>query len=40
MTETSLVPMAAKAKGLTFEALVDRIASLGISRTRPIESRR
>jgi D-alanine-D-alanine ligase len=35
MTETSLVPMAAKAKGLTFEALVDRIASLGLGRARP-----
>jgi D-alanine-D-alanine ligase len=32
MTETSLVPMAAKARGLTFEALVDRIAALGLAR--------
>jgi len=32
MTETSLVPMAAKAKGLAFDALVDRIASLGLKR--------
>lgn len=32
MTETSLVPMAARARGLAFEALVDRIASLGLGR--------
>jgi D-alanine-D-alanine ligase len=32
MTETSLVPMAAQAKGVAFEALVDRIASLGLGR--------
>jgi len=39
MTETSLVPMAAKAKGLTFEALLDRIAFLGLSRARPASSK-
>lgn len=35
MTETSLVPMAAKARGLSFEVLVDRIASLGLRRGAP-----
>ena len=33
MTETSLVPMAARAKGLSFPALVDRIVSLAMERT-------
>lgn len=32
MTETSLVPMAAKARGVEFEEIVDRIASLGLTR--------
>jgi D-alanine-D-alanine ligase len=32
MTETSLVPMAAKARGLSFDALVDRIASQALGR--------
>jgi D-alanine-D-alanine ligase len=32
MTETSLVPMAARARGMSFEALVDRIAALGLER--------
>lgn len=39
MTETSLVPMAAKARGLSFDALVDRIASLGLKRGGPAERR-
>ena len=34
MTDTSLVPMAAKAKGVSFEALVDRIAGHGLRRGR------
>jgi D-alanine-D-alanine ligase len=32
MTDTSLVPMAAKARGLSFEDLVDRIATHGLRR--------
>lgn len=37
MTETSLVPMAARAKGLSFPALVDRIASLALERAETQE---
>jgi D-alanine-D-alanine ligase len=33
MTPLSLVPMAAKAAGISFEDLVDRIALLGMKRT-------
>jgi len=39
MTETSLVPMAAKAKGVAFEDLVDRIAALGLKRGKPVNPR-
>ncbi|HVP57959.1 MAG TPA: D-alanine--D-alanine ligase [bacterium] len=39
MTETSLVPMAARAKGITFEALVDRIADLGLARCNAVKGR-
>jgi D-alanine-D-alanine ligase len=39
MTETSLVPMAAKAKGLSFEALVERIATSGLKRAKSVTPR-
>jgi D-alanine-D-alanine ligase len=32
MTDTSLVPMAAEARGISFDALVDRIACHGLRR--------
>jgi D-alanine-D-alanine ligase len=34
MTETSLVPMGAKARGMSFPHLVDRIASYALNKTR------
>lgn len=40
MTETSLVPMAAKARGVSFEALVDRITSSGLKRRKTVTPRK
>ena len=37
MTETSLVPMGAKARGVTFERLVDAIAAQGLKRWTPAQ---
>jgi D-alanine-D-alanine ligase len=37
MTETSLVPMGARARGVTFDRLVDRIAAHGLKRGIPAE---